>query len=798
MHGLPPLITDLTLISIYAGLITLLFKKLKQPVVLGYVLAGIIAGPYLTLFPSVTDKENITIWADIGVIFLLFSLGLEFSFRKIVNVGKTAVITGMMNLIFLLFIGYSTGLLLGWSPMNSLFLGGMISMSSTTIIIKAFEELNLKKMKFTDLVFGVLIIEDIVGILLLVLLPTVALSQSVNGTELLISTMKLTFFLVLCFVIGIYLVPTFMKKVSRFLNDETLLIIAIALCLGMVLLATSSGFSSALGAFIMGAILAGSDVASRIEHTLKPVKDFFGAVFFVSVGMMVNPAMFIQYAQPIFYISLIVIIGKVAFSCLGFIISGQTPRTAILCGFSLAQVGEFAFIIASLGLSLGVLSPEVYPIIVAVSVLTTFTTPLMIKSAVPFYNKLRDEMPLNMKTFIKKTLMQYRSDKNEDISVWNALFKAYFLRILLFSIILIGIMNLSFHLLQPVFAELLPGVFGRVLVAFTTLVMMAPFLNALLVVKGKFSKLYIDLWIEKKANRLPLLMLTAFKVLIVALFVMVVIHQLLTINPYVTFMLVVFTIYLLFKSQWIAEQYMKIETHFLINLNREQIESQIKETDNAVDLEKEWLDSSLEVLVGKLTAESDLVGKFLKDTSLREKYAMNIFKIIRGDQVINIPRSSEKLYEGDELTFVGTGKQLSRFKSSAKKKGVEFVDFEKPFSLHEYILNQEEMALNSKDKTVLLSCAFLVTPNSGLINHNIVDSEIRNKTKCLVIGVERKSSLFINPESAFTFEEGDLIWLLGDVKSMTQEVLHQVELNQEPVVSTDSVGLNNVTQEEAL
>lgn len=786
MHGLPPLITDLTLISIYAGLITLLFKWLKQPVVLGYVLAGIIAGPYLTLFPSVTDKENITIWADIGVIFLLFSLGLEFSFKKILNVGKTAVITGMMNLVFLLFIGYSTGLFLGWSPMNSLFLGGMISMSSTTIIIKAFEELNLKKMKFTDLVFGVLIIEDIVGILLLVLLPTVALSQSVNGVELLISTMKLTFFLVLCFVIGIYVVPTFMKKISKYLNDETLLITAVALCLGMVLLATSSGFSSALGAFIMGAILAGSDVANRIERILKPVKDFFGAVFFVSVGMLVNPAMFIQYAEPILYISLIVILGKVFFSCLGFIISGQTPRTAILCGFSLAQVGEFAFIIASLGLSLGVLNKEVYPIIVAVSVFTTFTTPLMIKSAVPFYNKVKDSMPLNMKEFIKKTLMQYRTDKNEDNNVWNALFKAYFLRILLFSIILIGIMNLSFHLLQPLFLEVVPGILGRLIVAFLTLGMMAPFLNALLVVKGKFSKLYIDLWIEKKANRLPLLMLTAFKVLIVGLFVMIVVHQLLTINPYVTFALVVLTISLLFKSQWIAEQYMKIETHFLINLNREQIENQIKEMEKETVSEKDWLDSSLEVLVGKLTKESDLVGKYLRETSLREKYAMNIFKIIRGEQIINIPRSNEQLFEGDELTFVGTGKQLAKFKSSAQKKGIEFVDFETPLTLHDYIVNQGKDP-SSKDKTVLLSCAFLVTPNSGLVNHNIVDAEIRNKTKCLVIGVERKSSLFINPESAFSFKEDDLIWLLGDKKSMTQEVLHQAELNEDAVPAKASL-----------
>ena len=777
MHDLPPIITDLTLIALYAGIITLIFKWLKQPVVLGYVLAGIIAGPYFTLFPSVTDEHSIKIWADIGVIFLLFGLGLEFSFKKILNVGKTAIITGMMNIIFLLFIGYLTGQMLGWSTMNSLFLGGMISMSSTTIIIKAFEELNLKKMKFTDLVFGVLVIEDIVGILLLVLLPTIAISQSVNGNELIVSTLKLLFFLVLCFITGIYLIPTFMKKISSYLNDETLLIISVGLCLGMVLFATSSGFSSALGAFIMGVILAETSLVKRIEHVLKPLKDFFGAVFFVSVGMMVNPAMFIKYAEPILYISLIVVLGKVFFSCIGFVISGQTPRTAVLCGFSLAQVGEFAFIIASLGLSLGVLADHVYPTIVAVSVLTTFTTPLMIKSAVPFYNKSKDLLPPKIKDFIKRNLIQSNVNKEEDNNAWNELFKRYFLRLLLFSIILIGIMNISFHLVAPLLKSIFPNILARVLNTAITLICMAPFMNALLVLKGKFSKLYIDLWIEKQSNRTPLLMLTAFKVLIVALFLMVVVHELLTTNPYATGFLVVLTLFFALKSQWVSEQYMKIEARFLINLNREQIEQQIKENEALNNKQKEWLDSSLEVITLTLLKDAPWVEKELKETEFRDKYAMNIFKIIRGDQIINIPRSHEKLFEGDEITLVGTPKQLKRFKSANQNNGILIKESDNPITLHDYILNQKGEA-DIKDKTMLLSCAFLVTPESGLEEHNILDAQIRNKTKCLVIGVERKSSLFINPESNFIFKEGDLIWLLGDKKSMTQEVLHQLELNE--------------------
>lgn len=780
MHALPTLITDLTLIAIYAGITTLLFKWLKQPLVLGYVLAGLIAGPYLTFFPSVTDKENITIWADIGVIFLLFSLGLEFSFTKILNVGKTAIIAGLTNIIFMLFLGYNAGLLLGWTSVDSLFLGGMISMSSTTIIIKAFEEMNMKKQKFTDLVFGVLVIEDMVGILLLVLLPTVALSQSVNTQELLFSTLKLIFFLVLCFVTGTYLVPSFLKKVLPVLTDEMLLIISIALCLSMVLMATTSGFSSALGAFIMGSILAGSEAVHRIENVMKPVKDFFGAVFFVSVGMLVNPAMFVEYAFPILCLTVLVITGIVFFSCIGFTISGQSLKTAILCGFSLAQVGEFAFIIASLGLTLGVLSDRVYPIIVAVSVITTFTTPMMIKSAIPFYKWLYNILPSKIKDFVDRNKNAVPLETEETKSLWNDLFKSYFLHLSLFSIILIGIMNMSFYFVQPHLRAWFPNLFGRILTTLITLGAMAPFLNGLLVAKGKFSKIYIDLWLEKIPNRLPLLMLTVFKVLIASLFVMVVIHQTLTLNPKVTLFLIAVTIALMFKSQWIFSQYMKIEARFLINLNRKQV---MENTSKSLDsiTEEDWLDSSLDVSNFVVETTSTFIDCELKNTSFREKYALNIFKIKRGEQTIFMPRSTQKLQANDILTFVGTQKQLKRFKTNAKKKGIVQQENSEFINLHDYLLSQENNS--KKDESALLCCPLRVTEDSGLINHSILDADIRNKIKCLVVGIERNASLFINPESQFIFQEGDLIWILGNHKVVTQEVLHQLSLKTK---STDT------------
>lgn len=566
MHGLPVLITDLTLISIYAGISVLLFKWLKQPVVLGYILAGLVVGPYFTWTPSVIDKENITIWADIGVIFLLFSLGLEFSFKKIVNVGKTAIITALTNIIFLLFAGYVTGRMLGWTSTDSLFLGGMISMSSTTIIIKAFEELNLKKQKFTDLVFGILVVEDLAGILLLVLLPTVALGNSVNGLEMLNSIIKLVFFLIACFVTGVYLVPTLLKKVTPYLNDELLLIIAIALCMGMVLLATNSGFSSALGAFIMGSILAETELAHRMEGVLKPVKDFFGAVFFVSVGMLVDPALFIEYAGPIAAIAMVVITGKVFFTCLGAVLSGQSPRTAIQCGFSLAQVGEFAFIIAALGMSLDVLHESVYPIIVAVSVLTTFTTPMMIRSAVPAYHKLKEIIPLKWREILSKYVVKTEVDTQAEKDLWNTLFVEYLLRIVIFSVILFTILNISASYVFPFIKNLLPGMGARILTTLLVLAVMAPFLNALIVFNGKYTNIYNQLCAEKKANRLPLMLLTAFRFVIVGLFVMVAIHEFLSTNLKITLLFVAGLIAVLVKSEWVLSQYIKIEKRFLVNL----------------------------------------------------------------------------------------------------------------------------------------------------------------------------------------------------------------------------------------
>ena len=644
MHAIHTLIVDLTLITIYAGLTTLFCKKFKQPIVLGYVLAGILAGPYFNLLPTVSDKENLTLWGDIGVIFLLFGLGLEFSFKKMMNVGKSAMITANSNVLFMLFIGYSTGLLLGWSTMDSFFLGSMISMSSTTIIIKAFDDLNIKKQKFTDLVFGVLVVEDLVGILLLVILPMIAVGSSIDGGQLLISASKLLFFLILCFIIGIYIVPTFLNKISQYLNDEMLLLITVSMCFGMVLLATGFGFSSALGAFLMGSILSETELIEKIEKNIKPLKDFFGAVFFVSVGMMVNPALFIEYAKPILVITAIVMVGNTTLSCLGFIVSGQPLKTAISGGFSLAQVGEFAFIIASLGMSLGVLNARVYPIIVAVCVITTFFTPMMIKAADPFYKRLMKILPVKLVEYFNKTEVAPNATPSEE-KMWGELFKNYFLRLILFSMILYFIIIISGSYIQPFMHSLFPGIWGRISTTTITLVLMAPFLKALIgweailpsfivsVVRSLFfwkkkrtdtpegevkegmvqklenrfdfcsgwasnvenvrnffvsnsvlAKIYYKLWMAKKSNRLPLAVMTSLRLLLICFFIVTVVHHFLTENVEVILLMLCGTVLVLFQSRWLLTQYMKMEAQFLANLRGRKTEQE--EEKAAVEAEK--------------------------------------------------------------------------------------------------------------------------------------------------------------------------------------------------------------------
>ncbi|MCQ4916866.1 cation:proton antiporter [Bacteroides nordii] len=746
MSHLPTLIADLALILISASIITLLFKWLKQPLVLGYIVAGLLAGPYVHIFPTVGDIANINIWAEIGVVFLLFALGLEFSFKKLINVGSTAFITATTEVISMLLIGYMVGYLLGWGTMNSIFLGGMLSMSSTTIIIKAFDDLGLRSQRFTGIVFGTLVVEDLIAILMMVLLSTMAVSKDFVGEELLVSVLKVAFFLILWFLIGIFILPAFLKKAKKLMNNETLLIVSLGLCLGMVVLATYTGFSAALGAFIMGSILAETIEAEHIEHIIQPVKDLFGAIFFVSVGMLVNPAVLVEYAWPVIIITLVTIIGKAIFSSLGVLLSGESLNISIKSGFSLAQIGEFAFIIAGLGVSLKVLDPFISPIIVAVSVITTFTTPYFIRLANPFAEWLYKVLPPK----VQEMLARYASGKktvNHD-SDWKKLLKNIVGRVIIYSVLLTAIWLLSVKTLYPAVSELFTPVtiWVNLAMCLVTLLLMTPFLWALISNKYNSSAIFLKLWEDENYNHGRLVALVLFRVSVAIFFISAVVISYFHLNIGIGVVIAVAVVALILILREDLTQYSRLETHFLTNLNlREEVAK--KHHPLKTSFNSEFNNKDIELTSVVVSPYSRYIGKSLGELSFRQEFGVNVVAIVRGDLKIYIPKSSERIYPQDKLAVVGTDGQLQKFRD----------EIESPQGVPDTEEMHQEMNLHS----------FTVNEAFHFLDKSIVQSRLGEKYDSIVVAIERNGALVPLDKDA-TFLLGDLVWFVGEREKIRQ------------------------------
>ena len=574
MSQLEPLISDLALILICAGVMTLLFKGLKQPIVLGYIVAGFLASPNMPYMPSVTDGHSVHVWSDIGVIFLLFALGLEFSFKKILKMGAAPIIAALAIIIAMMYVGGLTGHLFGWSDMNSLYLGGMLAMSSTTIIFKAFDDMGLQKERSSSLVLSVLIIEDILAIVLMVMLSTMAVSKEFEGTQMLTSILKLGFFLVLWFVVGIYLIPIFLKKVKPLMNDETLLITSLALCFGMVVFASAVGFSAAFGAFVMGSILSETLEGKNIEHLVNPVKNLFGAIFFVSVGMMVDVNLIIEYIVPILCIVVAIMLGHTILSTGAFIISGQSLKTSMKCSFSLTQIGEFAFIIASLGTSLHVTSDFLYPIVVAVSVFTTFTTPYMIRLAEPAYNVVSRVLPASWIERLERNATENGEEKetNEMHRLWNAELKKSVFIVLINSVLCMAIIALMAHFGAPVIYNMLPAPWSGIVTAVVTLFFTAP-LIWMLMRQGSKSKEVNRLWYEGgRIERVKLSALAIMRFLIAAAFISYIIGKTLPRSGLFGIFAVLVVLFLIFFSSNLEKRSNKMVKTFTENLSERESE----------------------------------------------------------------------------------------------------------------------------------------------------------------------------------------------------------------------------------
>ncbi|MBR4535844.1 MAG: cation:proton antiporter [Bacteroidales bacterium] len=567
------LVEDLALILISAGVITIIFKLLKQPLVLGYIVAGFIVGPHFGLFPTVFDTTSIEEWSEIGIIFLMFALGLEFSFKKMLKMGSTAIIAAAIEIVLMMGIGALSGYLMHWSLMECIFLGGMLAMSSTTIIIKAFEDLGLKKEPFADLTMVILIIQDIVAILMMVLLSTAAASQQFHGQEMLKVIAKLLFFLILWFVVGIAIIPTFFRKAKKYINDETLLIISIGLCFGMVVFANYVGFSSALGAFVMGSILCETVEGKHIEHITKGAKDLFAAIFFVSVGMMVDPAILMKYWQPILFLTIITLVVKAFISAGGVLLAGESLSVSVKTGFSLSQIGEFAFIIASLGVSLGVLSNYIYPVIVAVSVITTFTTPYCIRLADPFTRWVSRILPPQT----KKALDEYSlvGKTNRAPGAWGIILKKSLLRSVIFGILCFSITFIAFQYFYPFMINLLsdhmPVSLINTINALILLTFISPFLYGLMSNNHSTQSLYAQLWKEGQLNRVGIVAWTVLRIIIAGFFVMVILSKSFRFTKFVIFLLAIAIVMLFLFSRRTLRRFTKIEDNFMTNLNAKEM-----------------------------------------------------------------------------------------------------------------------------------------------------------------------------------------------------------------------------------
>ena len=745
MAEIPHLIQDLALILMVAGLVTLLFKKLRQPLVLGYIVAGFLVSPHMPYLMSVVDKADIQTWADIGVMFLLFSLGLDFSFKKILKMGMAPVIAALTIIFCMMALGTGVGTMFGWSRMNCLFLAGMLAMSSTTIIYKALDDLGLRQQRFAGLVMSVLILEDVLAIVMMVMLSTIARGANPDGSMMIESVGKIVFFLVLWFVVGIFLIPPFLRKTRRLMNDETLVVVALGLCCAMAVLSTTVGFSSAFGAFVMGSILAETIEADKITTVVEPVKNLFGAIFFVSVGMLVNPAILVSYAVPILVLVLTILVGQAIFGTMGFMLSGQPLKTAMRCGFSMAQIGEFAFIIASLGLSLRVISDFLYPVVVAVSVITTFLTPYMMKAAIPCYELMERRLPRKWIRRLDHMGAIHHTTQTEN-NHWRALLKAMAWNVVIYSILSVAVVAIMLSLFLPFMRRLLPGWelhwWANGITGILTVAMISPFLRSM-IMKKNHSEEFKALWTESRLNRLPLIFTVLVRVAIGAGFIFYICNYLSRFKNALIITIALVVILLMALSRRLKHRSIRLERLFVQNLRSRDIEAQVSGKRRPL-FEGHLLDRDIHISEFIVPVDSLWAGKTLAQLKLGNRFGVHVSSILRGSHRINIPDGNMMLFVGDKLQAIGNDEQLNIMNAAMQAELLpEDADIE-----------HREMKLQK----------LVIAADSPLVGKTLKESNVRQRYNFMVVGVEegQKNLTMINPNRRF--EVGDIVWVVGEEK----------------------------------
>ncbi len=742
MADIPVMVKDLALILMVAGIVTIIFKRLKQPLVLGYIVAGFLVSPHMPYTMSVMDETEIESWADIGVIFTLFSLGLDFSFKKIVKMGASPIISCVAIVFCMMMLGVSVGHAFGWERMDCIFLGGMLAMSSTTIIYKAFDDMGLRQQKFAGTVMSVLILEDILAIVLMVMLSAIASGSNPNGEQMLGSVVKIAFFLVLWFIVGIFAIPVFLRRTRKLMGGETLLIVALGLCCGMAVLSTTVGFSSAFGAFVMGSILAETIEAEKIIRLVEPVKNLFGAIFFVSVGMLVDPQILMQYAGPIVALVFAILLGQAVFGTFGFMLGGESLKSAMRCGFSMAQIGEFSFIIASLGLSLGVISDFLYPVVVAVSVITTFLTPYMIRLAEPSYHVMEKHLPDRLTSVLNHLAMSHPTTTQQ--SKWKSLIRQMVVNTIAYSILSAAVIALMFTFVLPLIRNLVPGWqtkwYANAITGVATVLLISPFLRAI-VMKKNHSNEWKRLWVESSINRIPLLSTIVVRFVIALAFIFYICNYLTRFTNALIIIIAVAVVLLTIASRWTKKRSITMERLFIRNLRSRDIEAQIKGTKKPL-YEGHLLDRDIHIAQVEVPTDSAWAGKTLGELHLRQLYGVDLSSILRGAQRINIPNGGTVIFPGDKLQIIGNDEQVKKFNAALQQQIIpEDPDIE-----------SREMKLSQ----------LVITGKGVFCGKTLIESGIRNKYNCMVVGIEEGHESLSKVSPQYVFAKGDIIWLVGE------------------------------------
>ena len=742
MAEIPFLVKDLALILMVAGVVTLIFKRLKQPLVLGYIVAGFLVSPHMPYTMSVMDETDIQTWADIGVIFTLFSLGLDFSFKKIVKMGASPIIACIVIVFCMMMLGISVGHGFGWDRMDCIFLGGMLAMSSTTIIYKAFDDMGLRQQKFASMVMSVLILEDILAIVMMVMLSAIAGGSNPDGEQMISSVLRIGFFLVLWFIVGIFAIPLFLRSVRKLINGETLLVVSLGLCCGMAVLSTKVGFSSAFGAFVMGSILAETIEAEKIIKLVEPVKNLFGAIFFVSVGMLVDPKILVEYAVPILALVGTILVGQAIFGTFGFMLGGESLKSAMRCGFSMAQIGEFSFIIASLGLSLGVISNFLYPVVVAVSVITTFLTPYMIRLALPSYQLMEKHLPCKFINILNHFAMSHPSTQQQ--SKWKSLIRQMAINTVAYSILSAATIAMMFTFVLPLMRNLLPGWqlhwYANALTGLLTVVLISPFLRAI-VMKKNHSPEWKRLWVESSINRVPLLFTIVVRYIIALAFIFYIINYLSRFTSALIVCIGAVVVLLMVASRRIKKRSIVMERLFIHNLRSRDIAAQVNGEKRPL-YAGHLLDRDIHISEIEVPEDSTWCGKSLKELHLRERFGIDMSSIRRGSQRLNIPNGDTVIFPGDKLQIIGNDDQIHKFSQALTSElAPEDVDIEK-----------REMKLRQ----------LIISGGSEFLGKTLIESGIRDKYNCMVVGLEEGRENLTRVLPTRVFKKGDIIWLVGE------------------------------------